>query len=90
VLAACDSAGELAARGPDFGGAWVPVFSSAAARKASEVHWIAGLGETGVFCVVCPATAPYPQVHHWLSLNCYHFWVRTVAHHGTWTGGRSA
>ena len=64
MLAACDSAGELAARGPDFGGAWVPIFSSAAARKASEVHWIAGLGETGVYCVVCPATAPHPQVHY--------------------------
>jgi len=75
VLAACDSAGELAARGPDFGGAWVPVFSSAAARKASEVHWIAGLGETGVYCVVCPATAPYPQAHQRPSLTlltCIH------------------
>ena len=94
VLAACDSAGELAARGPDFGGAWVPVFSSAAARKASEVHWIAGLGETGVYCVVCPATAPYPQVNQcYASLPSLHpsrVGRLAVASHGVTTDGTNA
>ena len=42
----------------------VPVFSSAGARKAPETHWVLGLNDENVYCVVCPAANPYPQVRH--------------------------
>ena len=40
----------------------MPLFSSAASRKASETHFIVGLGDKHVYCVVCPAASPHPQV----------------------------
>jgi chromosome transmission fidelity protein 4 len=67
LLAACDSAGVLRLRTGDFGGAWVPVFSSSAARSSdAERHWVVGLSGAEVYAVVCkapdsaPAVAPRP------------------------------
>jgi len=55
----------LRARTPDFGGAWVQLFSEAAARKGSEVFWPVSVDEAGrqLICVVCQGgDQPWPQV----------------------------
>ena len=50
----------------EFGGTWVPVFSSAAVREAGEertgqVFWPVGLNEKELYCVVCKDGATEPQ-----------------------------
>ncbi|KAK9809234.1 hypothetical protein WJX72_011841 [[Myrmecia] bisecta] len=62
LLAAYDSQGVMRLRSPDFGGSWVPVFSSAAARKGSEVYWPVALTEHDMHCIVCSSSSPQPQV----------------------------
>jgi chromosome transmission fidelity protein 4 len=55
----------------DFGGSWTPAFSSREAKKrADERHWIVSVAArdadgaaAGVYCVVCRADAPGPNVH---------------------------
>eukprot|EP00887_Chlorella_sp_A99_P000454 scaffold17.g454.t1 len=61
LLAAGDSEGELRVRGPEFGGAWVTVFSAAAERKSTEQYWLVGLSAKELTCIVC-ATASEPAV----------------------------
>ena len=67
LLAAADGAGVLRLRTGEYGGAWVPVFHSAAARSSdAERHWFVGLSGAEVYAVVCkapdaaPAVAPRP------------------------------
>ncbi|GAB4823682.1 hypothetical protein N2152v2_010728 [Parachlorella kessleri] len=66
LLASYDSEGELRMRSPDFGGAWVPLFSSAAERKGSERFWVFGVSAQQLQCIVVsggeePAVPPPPQ-----------------------------
>lgn len=49
-------------RSPAFGGAWVPVFASEAARRAAETHWPVGLNARELRCIVCNPSQPTPQV----------------------------
>eukprot|EP00899_Mesostigma_viride_P003283 jgi/Mesvir1/12956/Mv05969-RA.1 len=63
LLATGDSQGVVRLRCLEYGGSWVPVFSSAAERKSSEEsHWVVGLDSTQLFCVVLKAPNTYPQV----------------------------
>lgn len=56
--------GLMRVRSNTFGGAWVPVFTSEAARKASETHWPVGLNMRELRCIVCNPSHPTPQVSH--------------------------
>jgi chromosome transmission fidelity protein 4 len=67
LLAAADSAGVVRLRSGEYGGAWTPVFSSAAARSGdAERHWVVGVTSVEVYAVVvkapdtAPAVAPRP------------------------------
>ena len=71
ALAFGASDGTVSVRTNDFGGSWTPAFSSREAKKrADERHWIVSVAArdadgaaAGVYCVVCRADAPGPNVH---------------------------
>lgn len=63
ALCSGDSAGVVRVLVAGFGGSWVPVFTSEAARASdAERHWIVGLSRNEVYAVVCKAPETYPQV----------------------------
>ena len=55
-------------RGDDYGGAWVPVFTAERERKGEETFWPVGLDMRHLYCIVCPAGSPVPQVR---ALSCW-------------------
>ncbi|KAF0915226.1 hypothetical protein E2562_034593 [Oryza meyeriana var. granulata] len=62
-LSSFDSKGILRVFSGQFGGSWIPVFSSIKARKSEdERHWVVGLDATSIFCILCKAPESYPQV----------------------------
>ncbi|GAQ80939.1 hypothetical protein KFL_000660340 [Klebsormidium nitens] len=64
-LATYDSQGMLRVLVEEMGGCWVPFFSSASERKsASERHWVVGVGDKDLYCILCKADGPdaQPQV----------------------------
>eukprot|EP00898_Chlorokybus_atmophyticus_P008326 jgi/Chlat1/8495/Chrsp80S07934 len=64
ALATSDSKGVLRVHSPQYDGCWVPVFSSAADRQnESESHWVVGVSDTEVVCVVCKGPSAHPSVH---------------------------
>lgn len=63
ALASGDSAGVIRVLVAGFGGSWVPIFTSEAARASdAERHWIVGMSRNEVYAVVCKAPETYPQV----------------------------
>ena len=63
MLTVYDSEGVLRVLSPEFGGAWVPIFSAAAERKGGEHFWVFSVSvkRAEVQCIVC-ANAPEPAV----------------------------
>ena len=62
-LAATDSSGLTRLRSSAFGGSWVPVFDSTAARASdAERHWVVGLSGSEAYAVVVKAPDLAPTV----------------------------
>ncbi|CAL5073973.1 unnamed protein product [Urochloa decumbens] len=62
-LSSYDSEGILRVFSSQFGGSWLPVFSSVKARKSEdESHWVVGLDANNIFCILCKYPQSYPQV----------------------------
>ncbi|PAN11499.1 hypothetical protein PAHAL_2G176200 [Panicum hallii] len=62
-LSSYDSKGILRVFSSQFGGSWLPVFSSVKARKSEdESHWVVGLDANNIFCILCKHPQSYPQV----------------------------
>ncbi|XWS60390.1 hypothetical protein CRYUN_Cryun07bG0032400 [Craigia yunnanensis] len=61
-LSSYDSKGLLRVFTSQYGGNWLPLFSSSKERKSSENYWVVGLNATKLFCVVCKNPDSFPQV----------------------------
>lgn len=62
-LSSYDSKGVLRVFSSQFGGSWLPVFSSVKARRSEdESHWVVGLDANKLFCILCKSPQSYPQV----------------------------
>ncbi|KAI4963768.1 hypothetical protein ZWY2020_010531 [Hordeum vulgare] len=62
-LSSYDSKGILRVFSGQFGGSWLPVFSSTKARKSEdESHWVVGLDANNIFCILCKSPESHPQV----------------------------
>jgi chromosome transmission fidelity protein 4 len=62
-LSSFDSKGILRVFSGQFGGSWIPIFSSIKARKSEdESHWVVGLDANNIFCILCKSPESYPQV----------------------------
>uniref|UniRef100_J3MVR2 Uncharacterized protein n=2 Tax=Oryza brachyantha TaxID=4533 RepID=J3MVR2_ORYBR len=62
-LSSFDSKGILRVFSGQFGGSWIPIFSSIKARKSEdESHWVVGLDANNIFCILCKSHEYYPQV----------------------------
>ncbi|CAN6237368.1 unnamed protein product [Urochloa humidicola] len=62
-LSSYDSEGILRVFSSQFGGSWLPIFSSVKARKSEdESHWVVGLDANNIFCIVCKYPQSYPEV----------------------------
>eukprot|EP00983_Pelagomonas_calceolata_P048341 1141017-Pelagomonas_calceolata.AAC.7 len=44
------------------GGAWMPVWNSAAASKSGEVYWPVAIRNQELCSIMCPKQQPYPLV----------------------------
>uniref|UniRef100_A0ACD5XQU9 Uncharacterized protein n=1 Tax=Avena sativa TaxID=4498 RepID=A0ACD5XQU9_AVESA len=63
LLSSYDSKGVLRLFSSQFGGSWLPVFSSTKARKSEdESHWVVGLDANNIFCIICKSPESCPQV----------------------------
>ncbi|PSS08331.1 WD repeat and HMG-box DNA-binding protein like [Actinidia chinensis var. chinensis] len=57
-----DSKGVLRVYMDQYGGSWLPLFSSGKVKKPEENYWIVGLNAYKLFCVVCKSPDSFPQV----------------------------
>lgn len=57
-----DSKGVVRVFTEQFGGSWLPLFSSKKLKKPEENYWIVGLNLKKLICVVCKSPESYPQV----------------------------
>jgi chromosome transmission fidelity protein 4 len=63
ILATCDNQGCIRGYYNAYGGSWVPLFSSENSRKAeTEHHYIVGLSQKEVFCIITKSSKHFPQV----------------------------
>uniref|UniRef100_A0ACD5XXV6 Uncharacterized protein n=1 Tax=Avena sativa TaxID=4498 RepID=A0ACD5XXV6_AVESA len=63
LLSSYDSKGILRVFSSQFGGSWLPVFSSTKARKSEdESHWVVCLDANNIFCILCKSPESCPQV----------------------------
>ncbi|PKI70341.1 hypothetical protein CRG98_009221 [Punica granatum] len=62
LLSFYDSKGVLRVFTSQFGGSWVPLFSSNKAKKSDENHWVVGLNAGNFFCITCKKPDLFPQV----------------------------
>ncbi|XAR51253.1 hypothetical protein NMG60_11005824 [Bertholletia excelsa] len=61
-LCSFDSKGVLRVFTDQYGGGWLPLFSSSKAKKPDENYWVVGLNSSKLFCVVCKSPDTFPQV----------------------------
>ncbi|XP_022736596.1 WD repeat and HMG-box DNA-binding protein 1-like [Durio zibethinus] len=61
-LSSYDSKGVLRVFTSQYGGNWLPLFSSSKERKSGENYWVVGLNASKLFCVVCKNPDSFPQV----------------------------
>ncbi|KAL2479109.1 transducin family protein/WD-40 repeat family protein [Forsythia ovata] len=61
LLSSFDSKGVLRVFTNQFGGSWIPLFSSSKLNKAGENCWVVGLNANKLFCIVCKSPESYPQ-----------------------------
>ncbi|XP_051117098.1 protein ENHANCER OF LHP1 1 isoform X2 [Andrographis paniculata] len=59
-LSSYDSKGVLRIFSNQYGGSWLPLFSSSKLQK-QENYWIVGLNSSKLFCVVCKSPETFPQ-----------------------------
>ena len=58
MLCTGDSAGVVRMRTEDFGGSWVPVYRSSAARSTDgQHHWVVSLSASSLYCVITRTSA---------------------------------
>ena len=63
IFTTCDNQGCIRGYFESYGGSWVPLFSSKDSRKAeTEHHYIVGLSQKEVFCVITKSANHFPQV----------------------------
>ncbi|KAK7281795.1 hypothetical protein RIF29_10075 [Crotalaria pallida] len=60
-LSSYDSKGVLRSYSNQFGGSWLPLFSSIK-EKSDENYWLVGLNASKLFCVVCKKPDTFPPV----------------------------
>ncbi|XP_047329703.1 protein ENHANCER OF LHP1 1 [Impatiens glandulifera] len=61
-LCSFDSMGVLRVYTDQYGGSWLPLFSSRKIKKPEENYWVVGLNSSKLFCVVCKSPDSFPQV----------------------------
>ncbi|KAL6995003.1 hypothetical protein U1Q18_005137 [Sarracenia purpurea var. burkii] len=57
-----DSKGVLRVFTDQYGGSWLPLFSSGKVKKPEENYWVVGLNDRKLFSVVCKSPDLFPQV----------------------------
>ncbi|KFK33844.1 hypothetical protein AALP_AA5G067300 [Arabis alpina] len=57
-----DSEGVLRVFTSQYGGSWIPVFSTSREKKQEENYWVVGLNATSVYCIACKHPELYPKV----------------------------
>lgn len=61
VLCSVDSAGIVRACLRSYGFEWVPLLNCAALKKTkAEHHWVVGVTDSALMCVICKGDDPYP------------------------------
>ncbi|XP_010495876.1 PREDICTED: WD repeat and HMG-box DNA-binding protein 1-like [Camelina sativa] len=61
-LSSYDSKGVLRVFTGQYGGSWIPVFSTSKEKKQEENYWVVGLNTTSVYCIACKHPEIFPQV----------------------------
>ncbi|CAA2976363.1 WD repeat and HMG-box DNA-binding 1 [Olea europaea subsp. europaea] len=61
LLSSFDSKGVLRVFTNQFGGSWMPLFSSNKLNKEGENYWVVGLNANKLFCIVCKFPESFPQ-----------------------------
>ncbi|CAN8268394.1 unnamed protein product [Cochlearia groenlandica] len=61
-LSSYDSEGVLRVFTSQYGGSWIPIFSTSKEKKQEENYWVVGLNRTSLYCVACKRPELYPQV----------------------------
>ncbi|CAH2064947.1 unnamed protein product [Thlaspi arvense] len=57
-----DSEGVLRVWTSQYGGSWIPVFSTSKEKKQVENYWVVGLNTTSLYCIACKHPEIFPQV----------------------------
>ncbi|CAF1708397.1 protein ENHANCER OF LHP1 1 [Brassica napus] len=57
-----DSEGVLRVFTSQYGGSWIPVFSTTKVNKQEENYWVVGLNTTSLYCIACKHPELFPQV----------------------------
>ncbi|KAG2330058.1 hypothetical protein Bca52824_001238 [Brassica carinata] len=57
-----DSEGVLRVFTSQYGGSWIPVFSTTKVKKQEENYWVVGLNTTSLYCIACKHPELFPQV----------------------------
>ncbi|ESQ52565.1 hypothetical protein EUTSA_v10016196mg [Eutrema salsugineum] len=57
-----DSEGVLRVFTSQYGGSWIPVFSTSREKKQEENYWVVGLNKTSLYCIACKHPELFPQV----------------------------
>ncbi|RID58723.1 hypothetical protein BRARA_F02000 [Brassica rapa] len=57
-----DSEGVLRVFTSQYGGSWIPVFSTTKVKKQEENYWVVGLNTTSLYCIACKHPERFPQV----------------------------
>ncbi|KAL0396910.1 UNVERIFIED_CONTAM: hypothetical protein Scaly_0139400 [Sesamum calycinum] len=60
-LSSFDSKGVLRVFTSQYGGSWLPLFSTSKLKKPDENYWVAGLSASKLFCIVCKSPESFPQ-----------------------------
>ncbi|KAL1213187.1 Protein ENHANCER OF LHP1 1 [Cardamine amara subsp. amara] len=61
-LSSYDSEGVLRVFTSQYGGSWIPVFSTSKEKKQEENYWVVGLNTTSLYCIACKHPEIFPQV----------------------------
>ncbi|KAA8541101.1 hypothetical protein F0562_025064 [Nyssa sinensis] len=61
-LCSFDSKGVLRVFTDQYGGSWLPLFSTSKMKKPEENYWVVGLNASKLFCIVCKSPDAFPQV----------------------------
>ncbi|CAL9247968.1 unnamed protein product [Arabidopsis halleri] len=61
-LSSYDSEGVLRVFTSQYGGSWIPVFSTSKEKKQEENYWVVGLNTTSLYCIACKYPEIFPQV----------------------------